>query len=84
MSESAVELSSKSAQIGSAKEALTHFSFNGDQFEISFNAHYLMEAIKAADAEDIKIGFLGEMRPFVIKNDKDDTLVQLATPVRTY
>lgn len=84
LSETSVEVSSKSAQVGSASESLTHFSFNGDKFEISFNAGYLMEAIRAADAEDIKIGFLGEMRPFVIKNDKDDSLVQLATPVRTY
>lgn len=84
LSETSVEVSSKSAQVGSAVEALSHFSFNGDKFEISFNAGYLMEAIRAADAEDIKIGFLGEMRPFVIKNDKDDSLVQLATPVRTY
>ncbi len=84
LSETSVEVSSKSAQVGSAVEALSHFSFNGDKFEISFNAAYLMEAIRAADAEDIKIGFLGEMRPFVIKNDKDDSLIQLATPVRTY
>ena len=84
MTETSVEVSSKSAQVGSASESLTKFSFNGDKFEVSFNAHYLMEAIKAFGAEDIKIGFLGDMRPFVIKNDKDDSLVQLATPVRTY
>jgi len=84
MSETAVEVSSKSAQIGSASEPLTKFSFNGDRFEVSFNALYLMEAIRAFGAEDIKIGFIGDMRPFVLKNDKDDSLIQLATPVRTY
>ena len=84
MSETAVEVSSKSAQVGSASEPLTKFSFSGDHFEVSFNAFYLMEAIKAFGAEDIKIGFIGDMRPFVLKNDKDDSLIQLATPVRTY
>jgi DNA polymerase-3 subunit beta len=84
MTETAVEVSSKSAQVGSASEQLTKFSFNGDRFEVSFNAMYLMEAIRAFNAEDIKIGFMGDMRPFVLKNDKDDSLVQLATPVRTY
>jgi DNA polymerase III subunit beta len=84
MSETAVEVSSKSAQIGSASEPLTKFSFNGDGFEVSFNAFYLMEAIRAFGAEDIRIGFIGDMRPFVLKNDKDDSLIQLATPVRTY
>ncbi len=84
MTETTVEVSSKSAQIGSASESLTKFSFNGDRFEVSFNAFYLMEAIRAFGAEDIRIGFIGDMRPFVLKNDKDDSLIQLATPVRTY
>lgn len=84
MTETSVEVSSKSAQIGSASEPLSKFSFNGDRFEVSFNAFYLMEAIRAFGAEDIKIGFIGDMRPFVLKNDKDDSLIQLATPVRTY
>jgi DNA polymerase-3 subunit beta len=84
MTETTVEVSSKSAQIGSASESLTKFSFNGDRFEVSFNAFYLMEAIRAFVAEDIRIGFIGDMRPFVLKNDKDDSLIQLATPVRTY
>jgi DNA polymerase-3 subunit beta len=84
LTETSAEVSSKSAQVGSASEPLSKFSFNGDRFEVSFNAFYLMEAIKAFGSEDIKIGFIGDMRPFVLKNDKDDSLIQLATPVRTY
>ena len=84
MSEDTVEVSSKSAQVGSASERITTFSYTGDPFEVSFNSEYVMAAIKAAQCEDITIAFLGEMKPFVVKNTKDDSQVQLVTPVRTY
>ena len=84
MSEEAVEISSKSAQVGSASETIAMFSYTGDPFEVSFNSEYVMAAIKAAQCEDITIAFLGEMKPFVVRNSKDDSQVQLVTPVRTY
>lgn len=84
MSEEGVEVSSKSAQVGSASERINTFSYTGDPFEVSFNSEYVMAAIKAAQCEDITIAFLGEMKPFVVKNNKDDSQVQLVTPVRTY
>ncbi len=83
-SEEGVEVSSKSAQVGSASEQITVFSYTGDPFEVSFNSEYVMAAIRAAQCEDITIAFLGEMKPFVVRNDKDDSQVQLVTPVRTY
>jgi DNA polymerase-3 subunit beta len=84
MSEDGVEISSKSAQVGSASEQITTFSYTGDPFEVSFNSEYVMAAIRAAQCEDITIAFLGEMKPFVVRNNKDDSQVQLVTPVRTY
>lgn len=84
MSEEAIEVSSKSAQVGSASERINTFSYTGDPFEVSFNSEYVMAAIRAAQCDDITIAFLGEMKPFVVKNAKDDSQVQLVTPVRTY
>ncbi len=84
MSEEAVEVSSKSAQVGSASERIATFSYTGEPFEVSFNSEYVMAAIRAAQCDDITIAFLGEMKPFVVRNNKDDSQVQLVTPVRTY
>jgi DNA polymerase III subunit beta len=84
MNEDAVEVSSKSAQVGSANEQLSTFAYKGERFEVSFNSEYVLAAIKAAQSEDITIAFLGEMKPFVVRNDKDASQVQLVTPVRTY
>ena len=84
MTEDQVEISTKSSQIGSAVEKISTFQYTGDRLEVSFNSLYVMQAIKAAKCEDVTIAFLGEMKPFVIKNVKDDLHVQLVTPVRTY
>lgn len=84
MSEDSVEISSKSSQIGSAVEKLSVFQYTGERLEISFNSMYVMQAIRATKCEDVTLAFLGEMKPFVIKNIKDESHVQLVTPVRTY
>jgi DNA polymerase-3 subunit beta len=84
MTEDALEVASKSAQVGSANEKLSTFQFSGDRLEMSFNSDYVVSAIRAVKAEDVTIAFIGEMKPFVIKNNKDDSVVQLVTPVRTY
>jgi len=84
MTEDALEVASKSAQVGSANEKLSTFQFSGDRLEMSFNSEYVIAAIKAVKAEDVTIAFIGEMKPFVIKNNKDDSVVQLVTPVRTF
>ena len=41
-------------------------------------------SIRAVRSEDVLICFLGEMKPFVVKNPKDDSVVELITPMRTF
>lgn len=84
MSDEAIEVSTKSMQVGSAVERLNVCQYNGDRLEVSFNASYVIEAIKACGSEDVTLAFLGEMKPFVIRNDQDDSQIQLVTPMRTY
>ncbi len=84
VSDEGVEVSAKSSQIGSAVEKINAYQYTGERLEISFNAMYVMQAIRAIRSEEVTLAFLGEMKPFVIKNVKDDSLVQLVTPVRTY
>lgn len=84
MSDEAIEVSTKSSQVGSAVERLNVCQYNGDHLEVSFNAGYVIDAIKACGSEDVTLAFLGEMKPFVIRNDQDNTQIQLVTPMRTY
>lgn len=84
MSDAGIELSSKSAEVGSAVEKIATYQYTGERLEVSFNSSYVMAAIRASQSEDVTMAFLGEMKPFVVKNAKDESQVQLVTPVRTY
>lgn len=84
MSESGVEISAKSSQVGSAVEKLEVFKFEGQNLKISFNSEFVLAAIRALACEDVTFEFVGEMKPFVVRNASDDSVIQIVTPVRTY
>ena len=77
-----VEISSSSDQNGSGVEKLTTIQFTGDRLDIAFNASFVSQAVRALGCEDVTFSFVGEMRPFVIKNPEDDSVVELITPMR--
>lgn len=83
MSEDEVELVSRSSVAGSASVKLSTFQFSGERLEISFNALFVADAIKAVGSEDVTIAFIGEMKPFVVKNVKDESIDMLVTPLRS-
>lgn len=84
MSEEGVEISAKSSQVGSAVEKLEIYRYEGNPLTISFNSEFVVAAVRALSSEDVTFSFVGEMKPFVIKNSADDSIVQVVTPVRTY
>lgn len=83
MSERGVEVSSANSQTGSGVERINTYQYSGDRLEIAFNSTFVCEAIKALGSEDVNFNFIGEMKPFVIKNPNDDSVVELITPMRT-
>lgn len=84
MTEDMVEVSAKSTQVGSASEKIDTFKFEGGNLQISFNSEFVLSAIRALGCEDVTFLFVGEMKPFVIKNADDESVIQIVTPVRTY
>lgn len=84
MSDDGISISAKSSQVGSAVEKIDNFKFEGSQLKVSFNSEFVSQAVRALNAEDVTIAFVGEMKPFVIKNTKDESIIQVVTPVRTY
>lgn len=83
MTEDEVEMISRSAIAGSANVKLSTFQFSGERLEISFNSQYVSDAIRAVGSEDVTISLIGEMKPFVVKNVKDDSIDMLVTPLRS-
>ncbi len=84
MTRDGVEVSTKSSQVGSAVEKISIYQYDGERLEVSFNSTYVIDAIKACGSEDVTLAFLGEMKPFVVKNNQDLSQIQLVTPMRTY
>ncbi len=84
LDEDNVEISAKSTQVGSASEKIETFKFEGNNLQISFNSEFVSSAIRALGSEDVTFLFVGEMKPFVIKNPNDESIIQIVTPVRTY
>ncbi len=84
MSEEGIEISAKSSQVGSAVERIDNYRYEGNPLTVSFNSEFVVAAVKALGSEDVLFSFVGEMKPFVIKNPSDESIIQVVTPVRTY
>lgn len=85
MSDEAVVLSSYMQEIGYVEERLDKSFYKGEPLKISFSCKYASEAIRCFNSDNkIRVSFIGEMKPFIIKElDKED-VIQLVLPVRTY
>lgn len=77
-------LSTKSQEIGSAREILKSASFKGEPLSISFNGRYVLEALRTLDAGQVALKFSGDSTPFIILDEKNENLLHLSLPVRTY
>ncbi len=76
-------LTNRNQEIGESREVLIG-EFTGEPLDISFSGPYLMSAAKALKGNEVLIQFTGEMRPFILADPNDDSIMQLVLPVRTY
>ncbi|RPF51137.1 DNA polymerase III subunit beta [Aquisalibacillus elongatus] len=80
-----LQITSHSPEIGYVEETLETNAIEGEELKISFNAKYMIDALKAIGTDQVSINFTGAMRPFIMQPDEDDEpILQLITPVRTY
>ena len=77
-------VSTKSQEVGSSTEELSFITFSGNPIELSFSGRYVYDAIKSLNTPNITLYFSGVMKPFIIKTNNDDSILQLVLPVRTY
>ncbi|MFC4077226.1 DNA polymerase III subunit beta [Salinithrix halophila] len=80
--EGTVQVHSAAQDVGSVLEEVTA-KVSGEEMDISFNAQYMLDALRAVDSDEIQIVLTGTMTPFVIQPaDRDDSL-HLIVPIRT-
>lgn len=79
-----VEISSSSPEIGRVLEEIQPVSdVKGNPLKIAFSSKFLLDALKAFNSSEIKVGFTGEIRPFVMTGEYDPDMLQLILPVKT-
>ncbi len=69
---------------GHSYENINVVSFEGEPLEISCSGKYLIDALKALSADEIVISFSGELKPLIVTDKTDESVIQLISPVRTY
>ena len=75
---------SSSVELGRVEEKMNIKKDNDKEIKISFSAKFMMEALKTFEGEEATINFVGEINPIIIKDDKEENLIQLVLPIRTY
>ncbi len=79
-----VEITSNSPEIGKVLEEVYPVDeIVGTPIKIAFSSKYILDALKIFNSSEVSINFTGEIRPFIIKGDYDENMLQLILPVRT-
>jgi len=77
-------LSSSNSEIGKAEEKLNIESINKEKLEIAFSSRYMLETLKVIKDDYILILINSDDKPILIKSVKDESLLELILPIKTY
>lgn len=82
INENNLKVTSNSLEVGKVEE---NYNINcKEKIKISFNSRYMLEALKTIETENVRILFIGEVRPILLKEENNENLLQLILPIRTY
>lgn len=77
-----MKITSMSLEIGKVEEKMkVNCSSN---ITISFSSKYMMEALSKIKGDEVILTFVGEVKPILLKEVDDDSLIFLILPIRTY
>lgn len=76
-----MEILSQNPDLGNASEAL-EMDFEGEGFEVGFNARYFMDLTNAMRSEEIKLSFVDEQNPCLITGEGDPGFLSVIMPMR--
>lgn len=77
-------ISSYASEIGRVEETIDIQKNESPNVSISFSAKYMLEALRTIDDTDIVVLLNNEIKPIIIKSAKDESLIQLILPIKTY
>ena len=82
--EGKIQITANSPEVGKVEEVVQIEMINGSELHIACSALFIIDALKAINnpSSDVIIGFNGDMRPFILWDQNDETTIQLIVPVR--
>ena len=66
------------------EEKISIESSNKEKLEIAFSSRYMLEALKVIKDDNILLLINSDDKPILIKSVKDESLLELILPVKTY
>lgn len=78
---SQMTFSSSSPEIGNVSESVEAIQKDGEDFQIAFNAKYVLDALNAFEDGEVIVRFNGSNQPFTITEPDSDAGLQLISPV---
>ena len=76
-----MELVSTNPDIGEAQENM-EVEYRGERLEAGFNPRYFIDVLQSMESEFIKLGFIDESKPCILKGDADKGFLGLIMPMR--
>jgi DNA polymerase-3 subunit beta len=77
-------VSSYASEIGKSEESVEVDKNTSEDISISFSSKYMLEALRTFEEEELLIFLNSDSKPIVLKSVKDESLIQLILPIKTY
>ncbi|MDD2207761.1 MAG: DNA polymerase III subunit beta [Bacilli bacterium] len=77
-------ITSNASEIGKVEETVDINKNNSNNLSISFSSKYMLDALKTFEEEELLILLNTDSAPIVLKSTKDESLIQLILPIKTY
>ena len=84
MNGTTVDISALAREVGSSRETIDIIAYEGEPLTVSCSGKYLYDAVKALKVPEVLLCFNGAVRPIIIKDPDDDSLIMYVSPVRFY
>ena len=83
-STSELTITSYASEVGKSEEKVLINKNNEKNISISFSAKYMLEALKTFNEDELIILLNNDSKPIILKSAKDESLIQLILPIKTY
>ena len=81
---SELTITSYASEIGKSEEKISINKNTDKNISISFSAKYMLDALKTFNEDELIILLNNDSKPIILKSAKDESLIQLILPIKTY